>query len=67
MKLNSLMTFLKHYDFKALRVEVDQQRDKMGQFLLSGSSSPELLKQITETLAGSLLGQNLILFPAKYL
>lgn len=38
--------------FRALRVAIDQQRDHPGQFLLSGSSSPQLLKQISETLAG---------------
>lgn len=38
--------------FKALRVEVDRQRNLNGQFLLSGSSSPSLLKNISETLAG---------------
>jgi predicted AAA+ superfamily ATPase len=38
--------------FKALRVEIDKNRDQAGQFLLSGSSSPELLKHISETLAG---------------
>ncbi len=38
--------------FPALRVAIDKQRDKAGQFLLSGSSSPQLLKQISETLAG---------------
>ena len=38
--------------FPALRVAIDQNRDKNGQFLISGSSSPELLKNITESLAG---------------
>lgn len=38
--------------FKALRVEIDRNRHKAGQFLLSGSSSPQLLKNISETLAG---------------
>ncbi|RLA65884.1 MAG: ATP-binding protein [Epsilonproteobacteria bacterium] len=38
--------------FKALRVEIDKDRKTNGRFLLSGSSSPELLKNITETLAG---------------
>lgn len=38
--------------FKALRIEIDQNRQKNGQFLLSGSSSPQLLKNISETLAG---------------
>jgi hypothetical protein len=42
--------------FRALRVAIDQQRDQQrdqpGQFLLSGSSSPHLLKHIGEALAG---------------
>jgi uncharacterized protein len=38
--------------FRALRVAIDQQRELMGQFLLSGFSSPQLLQQISETLAG---------------
>lgn len=38
--------------FRALRVAVDENREQSGQFLLSGSSSPHLLKQISETLAG---------------
>ena len=38
--------------FKSLRVAIDQNRDQAGQFLLTGSSSPELLKNISESLAG---------------
>jgi predicted AAA+ superfamily ATPase len=38
--------------FAALRVAIDQDRSKKGRFLLSGSSSPELVKQISESLAG---------------
>lgn len=38
--------------FKALRVNIDEKRSKNGQFLLSGSSSPHLLKYISDTLAG---------------
>jgi predicted AAA+ superfamily ATPase len=38
--------------FKALRVEIDKNRDQAGQFLLSGSISPQLLKYISETLGG---------------
>ena len=38
--------------FHALRVRVDQKRDEKGQFLISGSSSPELLQNISESLAG---------------
>lgn len=38
--------------FSALRVKIDQNRKKNSQFLISGSSSPELLKNISESLAG---------------
>ena len=38
--------------FKALRVEIDKSRDQMRQYLLTGSSSPQLLQNISETLAG---------------
>lgn len=38
--------------FKAIRVEVDKTRQINGRFLLSGSSSPLLIKNISETLAG---------------
>lgn len=38
--------------FSALRVEIDQHRERVGHFLLSGSSSLQLLHSITETLAG---------------
>ncbi len=38
--------------FKALRINIDKNRNQNGQFLLSGSSSPQLLKNISETLAG---------------
>ena len=38
--------------FNALRVEIDGHRERKGRFLLSGSSSPQLLHRITETLAG---------------
>src|SRR3989338_3591580 len=38
--------------FPALRVAIDQDRKKNGQFLISGSSSPKLLSSITESLAG---------------
>lgn len=38
--------------FRALRVAIDQQRDQPGQFLISVSSSPHLLQQLSETLAG---------------
>lgn len=38
--------------FNALRVKIDDNRKENGQFLLSGSSSPTLLKNISESLAG---------------
>jgi hypothetical protein len=38
--------------FSALRVAIDRDRTRKGRFLLSGSSSPELVKQISESLAG---------------
>ena len=38
--------------FAALRVAIDRKRKKNGQYLISGSSSPELLKNMTESLAG---------------
>jgi len=38
--------------FSALRVAIDRDRSKKGRFLLSGSSSPELARQMSESLAG---------------
>jgi predicted AAA+ superfamily ATPase len=38
--------------FRALRVKIDQDRKRNGQFLISGSSSFELLNNISESLAG---------------
>ena len=38
--------------FAALRVAIDRDRSKKGRFLLSGSSSPELSRQMSESLAG---------------
>ena len=38
--------------FPALRVAIDADRKRVGRFLLTGSSSPELLKSISESLAG---------------
>ena len=38
--------------FSAIRVHSDQKRNPYGQFLLSGSSSPELLRNLSESLAG---------------
>lgn len=38
--------------FPALRVAIDGQRGLKGRFVLSGSSSPELARNVAETLAG---------------
>lgn len=38
--------------FPALRVAIDRNRHKNGRYLISGSSSPALLSQLTESLAG---------------
>ena len=38
--------------FPALRVAIDRDRKHYGKYLLSGSSSPDLLHQISESLAG---------------
>jgi predicted AAA+ superfamily ATPase len=38
--------------FQALRYHVDRQRQRNGQFLITGSSSPDLLKNVSESLAG---------------
>ncbi len=38
--------------FNALRGHIDKNRNKMGQYVLTGSSSPELLDKISESLAG---------------
>ena len=38
--------------FPALRVAIDQDREHMGKYIISGSSSPQLLKNISESLAG---------------
>lgn len=38
--------------FPALRVAIDHQREKCGRFIITGSSSPELVKSISESLAG---------------
>ena len=38
--------------FNALRVAIDQDRSSKGRFLLSGSSLPQLLRNISESLAG---------------
>jgi len=38
--------------FAALRVAIDADRNRTGRFIITGSSSPELLKSISESLAG---------------
>ena len=38
--------------FPALRVAIDEHRSENGRFLISGSSSPELMAGISESLAG---------------
>ncbi len=38
--------------FSELRVAIDADRSKTGRFIISGSSSPKLLKSISESLAG---------------
>ena len=38
--------------FLALRVAIDQNRQKTGRFIITGSSSPNLVKSISESLAG---------------
>lgn len=38
--------------FPALRVAIDRAREKKGRFVLSGSSSPELARNVAESLAG---------------
>lgn len=38
--------------FPALRVAIDSDRKRKGRFVLTGSSSPELVKSISESLAG---------------
>ena len=38
--------------FPALRVAIDANRNETGRFIITGSSSPELLRSISESLAG---------------
>lgn len=45
--------------FPALRVAIDSDRNRAGRFVLTGSSSPELLKSISESLAGRIAVINL--------
>ena len=38
--------------FPALRVAIDEDRERMGRFILTGSSTPHLLQSLSESLAG---------------
>jgi len=38
--------------FKTLRSVIDEERDSVGRFILTWSSSPEIIKGLTESLAG---------------
>ena len=38
--------------FPALRVAIDERRGEKGRFVITGSSSPELLRSVSESLAG---------------
>jgi len=38
--------------FPALRVAIDDRRSEKGRFVITGSSSPDLLRSVSETLAG---------------
>jgi predicted AAA+ superfamily ATPase len=38
--------------FPALRVAIDQDRKRSGRFVITGSSSPKLIRSVSETLAG---------------
>jgi uncharacterized protein len=38
--------------FRALRVAIDEQRQEKGRFVITGSSSPTLLRSVSESLAG---------------
>lgn len=38
--------------FPALRVTIDEHREEKGRFVVTGSSSPELLRAVSESLAG---------------
>lgn len=53
--------------FEVLRSVIDDNREKNGRFLLTGSSSPELLKNISETLAGRIAIVELGTFKANEL
>ena len=38
--------------FPALRVAIDSDRDRLGRYIVTGSSSPDLIRAISESLAG---------------
>ncbi len=38
--------------FPALRVAVDKDRKRTGRFIITGSSSPKLIRAVSESLAG---------------
>ncbi len=38
--------------FRALRVAIDERREQKGRYVITGSSSPELLRSVSESLAG---------------
>lgn len=53
--------------FEVLRGIIDEQRDVTGRFILTGSSSPTLIKQISESLAGRIATVELGTFKANEL
>src|ERR1051325_4902536 len=44
--------------FAALRVAIDDRRREKGRYVITGSSSPELMRSISETLAGRIDGKS---------
>ena len=50
--------------FKVLRGVIDKDRNKKGRFILTGSSSPSIIKGITESLAGRIASVELSPFKA---
>ncbi|MFA6037533.1 MAG: ATP-binding protein [Legionellales bacterium] len=53
--------------FEVLRSVIDSKRQEVGRFILTGSSSPHLLKHISETLAGRIATVELGTFKANEL
>lgn len=51
--------------FPALRVAIDADREKCGRFVITGSSSPALLKSVSESLAGRVAVLELAPFSAN--